>query len=418
MASTEVIAYVELEGETFDLYKSPTKESQLVKERIQSITKDVDFDLITTQTSSLSLSLRVAYLGVSKFPLLQIKVNELSLSITRLSDESVRVLQRFQRAAVSITQSYISATKYFEKQKEKFAIMELGNVFTKAEEMKDAVADLASKYGKSSEEATKIYEAVQREIKVRDDATGEVNRLGKELEEIEKSIEKTEKEVTQAQEREDEARNRMNSASLGRKIVKAIIRNTDEEREFETYYTERVKIQDKLRNLRIEYQSKMLEKLKEASKLKPHENTEIVLEKSTLCALDCCVKGMRHAQATLESVTQFWRQVSDVNKDFSGKNVKEHVELIQDDENPAEMFNEEGFRRKIKLEQITWVAMGIASHLCMESISGSNRELHLFLGEHYPPDQAMQKLQELMSEFTKRTEDVYKAMKKPLSIEQ
>ena len=107
-----------------------------------------------------------------------------------------------------------------------------------------------------------------------------------------------------------------------------------------------------------------------------------------------------------------------VNKDFSGKNVKEHVELIQDDENPAEMFNEEGFRRKIKLEQITWVAMGIASHLCMESISGSNRELHLFFGEHYPPDQAMQKLQELMSEFTKRTEDVYKAMKKPLSIEQ
>ena len=43
-----------------------------------------------------------------------------------------------------------------------------------------------------------------------------------------------------------------------------------------------------------------------------------------------------------------------------------------------------------------------------------NRELHLFLGEHYAPDQAIEKLQELMGEFVDRTETLIKAMQQPM----
>ena len=64
-------------------------------------------------------------------------------------------------------------------------------------------------------------------------------------------------------------------------------------------------------------------------------------------------------------------------------------------------------------QKATWVAMGIASDNCLQSISTSNRELHLYLGEHYAPDQAIEKLQELIGEFVDCTETLIKAMQQP-----
>ena len=418
MASkTKIVSVrVEIEEEEFDLFEAPHKESSLVKKQAQSIEKDVNYSLISAQTSILSLSLRVAYLGVAKFPLLQGKVNDLSITVTKLSDHSVRMLQRFQRAAVSINQSYISACRYLLKGKEKFAIMEFGNVFTKADEMETAVTALASEYGETSETARAIYNEVQGEIKVRNDTTNELSQIEKAIDELEKEIEITEKELIDAQKQEDEAREKM--SSLGRKFVTTLIgMGRTDEHEFNKYFDERVKIQDLLRQKRIQLQSMMLDKLKKASVLKPHEDTQIRLERSTLSALDCCVKGMKHAQATLQTVAQFWTQISEMNKDFSDEKVKQHLDLInkggEDADDRMEMYKDEGFQRKIMLRQATWVAMGIASNNCLQSISTSNRELHLFLGEHYAPDQAIEKLQELMGEFVDRTEALIKAMQQP-----
>ena len=86
MASkTKIVSVrVEIEEEEFDLFKAPPKESSLVKTRSQSLEKDVNYSLVSAQTSILSLSLRVAYLGVAKFPLLQGKVNDLSITVTKL----------------------------------------------------------------------------------------------------------------------------------------------------------------------------------------------------------------------------------------------------------------------------------------------------------------------------------------------
>ena len=418
MASmTKVVSVqIEIEEEEFDLFKAPPKGSSLVKNRAQSIEKDVNYSLVSAQTNILSLSLRVAYLGVAKFPLLQRKVNDLSITVTKLSDHSVRMLQRFQRAAMSINQSYISACRYLLKGKEKFAIMEFGNVFTKAKEMETAVTALASEYGETSKTAKAIYDEVQGEIKVRNDTTNEVTQIEKTIDELEKEIEKLERELEDAQRQEDKARAKM--SSLGRKFVTTLTgKGHTDEHEFNKYFDERVKIQDLLRQKRIELQSVMLDKLKKASVLKPHEGTQIRLERSTLSALDCCVKGMKHAQATLQTVAQFWTQLSDMNKDFSDQKVKQHLDLITEDsedpEDRMEMYKDEGFQRKIVLQQATWVAMGIASENCLQSISASNRELHLFLGEHYAPDQAIEKLQELMGDFVGRTETLIKAMKQP-----
>ena len=290
-------------------------------------------------------------------------------------------------------------------------MMEFGNVFTKADEMRKAVCELATKYGDSSEVAKSVYKDVQNEVQRRDDTTSEMSQVQQEIKDIE-DIEKTEKELTEAQEREDRARERM--GSLSRKFVTTFTGKGDtDEKEFNKYLEERVKIQDKIRDMCIKHQSKLLEKLKKASVLKPHENTQIHLENSALSALDCCVKGMKHAQAILLNVAQFWKQVADINKDFSPDGLKKHIDVIQEDEDAAdrlEMFNEEGFQRKIKCQQATWVALGIASNRCLESIQTSNRELHVFLGEHYAPDQALQKLQELMGEFMRRSEALIQAM--------
>ena len=330
-----------------------------------------------------------------------------------MSDHSVRILQRFQRAAVSINQSYISACRYLLKGKEKFAIMEFGNVFTKAKEMEKAVTDLASEYGNTSDDARAIYNEVQGEIKVRNDTTNELSEIELAIDDMEQEIEKTEKELVEAQKQEDLARDKM--SSLGRKFVTTLTgKGHTDEHEFNMYFEERVKIQDLLRQKRIQLQSMMLNKLKKASALKPHEDTQIRLERSTLTALDCCVKGMKHAQATLETVAQFWKQISEMNKDFSDEKVKQHLDFIaeggEDADERMEMYKEEEFQKKIMLQQATWVAMGVASDNCLQSISASNQELHLFLGEHYAPDQAIKKLQELMGEFVDRTEALIEAM--------
>ena len=75
-------------------------------------------------------------------------------------------------------------------------MMEFGNVFTKADEMRKAVCELATKYGDSSEVAKSVYEDVQNEVQRRDDTTSEMRQVEQEIRDIESLIDKTEKELT------------------------------------------------------------------------------------------------------------------------------------------------------------------------------------------------------------------------------
>ena len=408
---------VEIGDEVFDLFKAPRKDSILVREQAEEIAKNVNYDLIAAQTSALSLALRVAYLGVARFPLLQVEVNRLSVNITKLSDQSVRVLQKFQRAAVSINQSYIAACKYLTTKKEKFALMEFGNLLEKSKEMEVAVTKLASAFEGSANEAQTIYEKVQNTIQVRDDTTAEIKKIKTELKKIEEDIDRCTIELKVAQERELEAAQKM--GDIGRKLKNGLVslvtfglaKNTDE-LEFQKCYEDKVRIQTQLRELRVNFQKKLLEMLEQTAVIKPHEASEIKIDNSTLSALDCCVKGLRHTQATLASVAEFWQRISEMNSDFSPDKLKEHVAIIQEEdaEERFEMYNDDNFRIKIKRQQAAWVAMAIASNTCLESINTCNRELHIFIGEHYDPDGAMVKLQEIMGSFLQRTKDMVYAL--------
>ncbi len=421
-SKTVAVIEVEIGDEVFDLFKAPKKDSILVSEQVEQISKNVNYDLISAQTSCLSLALRVAYLGVARFPLLQVEVNSLAVDVTKLTDQSVRVLQKFQRAAVSINQSYIAACKYLTNRKEKFALMEFGNLLEKSKEMETAVSNLATAFAGSAETATSIFGNVQKVIQTRDDISAEQKQLEKELKVIEADIEKATKELDAAQKREIEAAQKM--GSIGRKFKNGLVsvvtfgaaKNTDE-KEFQKCNEDKVRMQQQLREHRVLYQKKLLEKLEKATALKPHENSKIQIENSTLSALDCCVKGLRHTQATLVSVAEFWKRISDMNSDFSPDKISEHVKMIQeeDDENRFEMYNDDNFRMKIKQQQATWVAMAIASNSCLESINTCNRELHMFIGEHYDPDTAMEKLQELMGGFMTRTKEMVHAMEEDSS---
>ena len=409
---------VKVDDEESELYKPPSEGTELVKNQTEEIERQVNYDLISAQTSVLSLALRIAYLGVTKFPRIQVKINALSVDVTKLSDEAVRVMQKFQRAAAMINQSYISACKYMSRKKERYALMEFQNVFKKATEMQEAVSKLATDFGTSSTNAQTIYDEVQGEIQVRDDATAAESTIRKEMAAIEGNIDKTEALYNDALKRENEARDRV--GSIGRRILSNItltfVGGSDKE-DFEKCYAERMKLQDDLRALRIEHQKKLLEMLEESAKLKPHEGTEIKLEHSTLTALDCCVKGMRHSQSTLLSISEFWKRVSDMNKDFSPEQIEIQIKTIkEEDPNDAEAryeeYNSDEFREKIKRQQAAWVAMAVANARCLDCINTANRELHLFLGEHYAPDKALIKLQELMGPFMERTKNMVDAMEK------
>ena len=421
MASkTVAVIEVEIGDEVFDLFKSPKKDSILVREETENISKNFNYDLICAQTSCLSLALRVAYLGVANFPLFQVEVNRLAVDITKLTDESVRVLQKFQRAAVSINQSYIAACKYLTNRKEKFALMEFGNLLEKSKEMETAVSNLATAFAGSAETATSIFGNVQKVIQTRDDISAEQKQLEKELKVIEADIEKATKELDAAQKREIEAAQKM--GSIGRKFKNGLVsvvtfgaaKNTDE-KEFQKCNEDKVRMQQQLREHRVLYQKKLLEKLEKATALKPHENSKIQIENSTLSALDCCVKGLRHTQATLANVAEFWKRISEMNSDCgSSEDVSEHVKLIEETKY-FEMYHDDEFRIKIKRQQAVWVALAIASNSCLESINTCNRELHVFIGEHYDPDTAMQKLQELMGSFLQRSKDMVYALEEDSS---
>ncbi len=422
MASkTVAVIEVEIGDEVFDLFKSPKKDSILVREETENISKNFNYDLICAQTSCLSLALRVAYLGVANFPLFQVEVNRLAVDITKLTDESVRVLQKFQRAAVSINQSYIAACKYLTNSKKEFAQMEFRNVFKKSKEMEDAVSKLVSAFAGSTATATKIFNNVLKEIRGRDKTSGELNELEEALKTIENNIDKTTKQLGIAQKHEIEVAEKM--GNIKRKFMTGMARvvtlgqaakNTDE-MEFEKCYEDKVRIQRQLRKYEVLFQKKLLKKLEKATALKPHENSKIQIENSTLSALDCCVKGLRHTQATLANVAEFWKRISEMNSDCgSSEDVSEHVKLIEETKY-FEMYHDDEFRIKIKRQQAVWVALAIASNSCLESINTCNRELHVFIGEHYDPDTAMQKLQELMGSFLQRSKDMVYALEEDSS---
>jgi Flp pilus assembly protein TadG len=429
MASSAQVQIVEIDGEEFDLCKAPQKESQLVVEKTAEITKNINYDLISAQTSSLSLSLRVAYLGVARFPILQVEVNKLSVDVTKLTDESVRVLQKFQRAAASINQSYIASFKYLMRKKEKFALMEFGNVLEKTKEMQQAVNALADKFGSSADDAQKLYDKVQQEVKVRIDTNEEIKAITEEINEIEKNIDRVNEQIKVASQKEVQAAEKMGSA--GRRFLLGFIsmvtfrwarkQNSDHSdaesidtdfEEFQRYYDERMKLQEDLRKLRVDHQKKLLEKLEKSAAVSSHNATEIKVENTTLTALDCCVRGMRHTQATLVNVAEFWKRMSDMSSDFSPEKLKNHIELIQEEEGEErfEMYNDDNFREKVKRQQASWVAMAIASNCCLESINTCNRELHVFIGEHCTPEEAGVKLRELMGPFMQRTRDLVLAL--------
>ena len=419
MASQTDIIIVEVDDEEFELFKPPPKDSALVAGQQKMVTKNVNFDLISAQTNSLSLALRVAYLGVAKFPSLQIKVNRLSFNITKLSDESVRLLQKFERAAISINLSYIAACKYLTKGKIKFALMEFENVFKKSNELQEAVANLANKFGDSANEAEEIFTEVQKEVDVRDSTRGGINTIDKEMVEIEKIIESTNKKLEIAQQREKEALERLESVTrkfvmgiISMVTLQAIFKLSKPDPDLEVYYKcheDRMQTEKQLHEYRIKFQKKIVEKLEKSTKIAPHEATQFKLEQTTLSALDCCIKGMKHTEATLLSISQFWKQISDINKEFDSKEVKDHLHLIEQ-EGDFEMYSDTSFREKIKRQQGAWVAIGIASNQCMEAIKTCNQELHIFLGEHYAPDEATDKLKELMGIFTERHKATLHAM--------
>ena len=420
MASQAVVK-VEIGGEVLDVFKVPPKDSALVKEQVDQIEKDINFDLISAQSNALALALRVSYLGVARFPLLQIEVNKLAINVTLLYDQCIRVLTKFQRASMIINRSYIAACKYLMTMEETFALLEFKDILEKSKEMEVAVSALSSAFDDSSNIAQGVYDTVEEKIDFRNRTTKDMEIVNDELAELDSKIDKTSKDLDDAQKKEDEAavNMRSNNAHKVVKFLGIIIYEEDYQTntdglntDLKNRHEDKMRIQEELKQCRIDYQKKLLEKLEKTAILEPFKASKIQIENSTLSALDCCLKGLKHTRATLISVKEFWQRISDVHGDFDPDKMEEYIALIkmQDRTERSKLYNNDIFRVKIKLQEAAWVAIAIASNTCLESINTSSREMHVYIGEHYAPDEAMVKLQEIMGPFMQRTKAIIDAL--------
>ena len=158
-AKEQSISEVEYDGRKYSLVVIPALNTKIVVQETQEIKRKLHLDALAYDLNSLGLLLRLAHYGVVGHVDLEIKVRRAICNAVTICDDTVHMVNEFERASQNALDNMQAAYQYLEEDLEEDAIETLQEVVLTAQKMQTAADELSKKCKIESENLLKVQEA-------------------------------------------------------------------------------------------------------------------------------------------------------------------------------------------------------------------------------------------------------------------
>ena len=420
---------VEMNGEKYHLTTLPSPESKAVVAGRRRLLGSVDLVALLNDFGRLASFIRVAYNGVGaagpKFTEIQIKVQDIGYSITKLFDSSALTIARFEVASETVLNDLQSTYDYLLSNLEELAFETLSSVSKIAQDMVKAANNLLDH---AKREEAKVKSTLEQTQKAKGDQALLMQEKAKERKEFqlraeqqEKVLKEMEQKVIEAEEmiQEYEAKeedaldvgfwgglvNAVTTITRGVKVVDKTEKVEHWKRKIEEtkakqqeYVKQRYAAMDKMTEFAI--------KIKGC-------NTEEEMAEVAENALHEATGALKHITSVLMQIVQFWEQVKQHCEGLAKDDILRPVQYAIDhysDDKRLKVWTSNGFKRKAIYFYAQWVALKEVSREYMEHIQLTQKELYKYITENPSYEECRRNLPQIASDFLKDLERDKKAL--------
>ena len=427
---------IEIDGEEYRLDTLPAPESKAVAEGKKLLLGSIDLIALMNDFGRLGSFIRIAYNGVGaagpKFTEIQIEIQDIGYSITRLFDSSALTVSRFEVASKTVLFDLQSTYDYLLDNLEELAFETLSSVSKIAQDMVKAAQKL-------HEEVTVEEERVEATLKSTQRAKGdqalliqEKARERKELElqeeqqqqllkEAQEKEHKAEKQFQEYEEREEEAFDDMKDGlgifktlinSVTSKVGLKVFDDTQGEKNVEYLKKKREeakKMLEEYQQQRHAAENKMMEFAIKMKNCEGEENMAEIAEE----ALHEAIGALKHISSILMQVIQFWKQMQQHCELLANNKILDTLQFAIEhypEDKRLKVWTSSGFKKKAIVFYAQWVALNNVCKEYMKQIKLTQRDLYSYLRENPSYEECQQNVKVLASQFLENLQRDQKAI--------
>ena len=426
---------VKIEGETFSMLEIPDVRSQLVKRSKKGLLNgSLDLASLVSELAKLGSFIRVAYNGVAGCTELQIKVQRVGYTITKLTDKSAVTVQNFKSASNTVLQELQGTYEFLLDGLEEMALETLSLLSKVAENMAKAAEELHTDFDAATTDVIEALVDTQREKGCQEkqkqkmkDEQEEFERNRKKAQALQKDAleaeEKFDKLYYEAQEREDEALESEGS------ILKSISNSLTSvfgagvalvKRDLEKLSENLGKIGSNSRykdakNQANKEKMRHLDDMKEQRKIRMEANQQCIefVERIKNCKdneslADVAIEALHNSVGALKFLSDiminagtFWRQIQKHCEALAQKDIQQMVERAMKlpDEKRLKVWTSSAFKRKAVNYYSKWVALDDVCGAYILQMKETRQDLHAYLRENPTIEQSRENVRRLAESF-------------------
>jgi len=446
MAETDV----DIDGEQFNLVSIPNAESKLVQDVKQEILGTLDLHNLVEDFRKLGNFMCVAYNGVAGHTEIQIKVQDVGYTVTKLADKSAVTVHKFKGASQSVLHELQGTYQYLLDGLEEMALETLSQLTSVAKDMAAAADELHKDFEKAADDVKVTLEDTQRakgseeerekaREKEREEFEIKKNKAVTQQENANEAEKRAEVFYNEAQKREDKAIDWIDAQSSLLNTLKSVFTGTvsaagsvamlkleEAARKIASIgdtsgHKEAMKMANKEKQKQMEEMQKQRD-LRQEAYLQYQEFAERIkncqddnaLAEAAIEALHSSIGALKSLSTIMMKAAMFWQQMQSHCESLAKGKMQKQVEraMKMDEEKRIKTWNSTGFKKKALRYYSRWVALDDVCGVYMLHVKKTREELYNYLKDNPTIEQARNNVRTLAAAFERDLKEAQEKLNK------